>query len=279
MKEINDLVLSERNSLYRKSKSIVANMDGINHIVFYLINGDDGFDEEKTDRMIDAMIDYLPDDFKKTKIQFYKDYLFIALLLAYQQGKYQNREYLEFIGLDHLGDVIADVGLGRDTTFASVINRALIEDSFLIANHGTKLVTGSVSDLDGYLEKIYRFRKKNYAFINSDIYHPMFAGVGAIVDVLNGKKHDKRLDRFSSEAYYEDLPHEWPCKERFIKSYYRYRDNYFKKGIRDDFQKNIEKVVKYYLIDTGRSVYNNEDTRKKATMIVERAERQMFDIL
>ena len=280
MKEIDEHILSECRSFNNSCRWMFSNMYGLNIEVHNFVSGKNGFGEEEAGKMIENMLDYLPDRFTKAKKQFYKDYLFIALLLAYQQGEYQDLEYYEDIDPDQIGDIISDVGLGKDTGFSSIINRALTEDSFLEAKYGTKLVTGSVSDLDGYLPKIIKLRKKDFAFKYSGIFHPMFAGVAQIVEILDGRKYDKQLDKDLPERYFSSIAETWPCKKRFIKCYSNFKEAYFKKGYRDDFQKNIEMIVKSYLISSGLSLFDeaHEKSRKTAKYIVERAERQIYKL-
>ncbi len=280
MKELDENIVIECRSFNRACREIMTCMYGTNFVVYHFLRGENGFGEKEADRMIDEMMEFLPDNFTKAKKQFYKDYLFIALLLAYQQNEYEDLEITEDIEPEQIGDVISDVGLGKDTGFSSIINRALTEDSFLQAKYGTKLVTGSVSDLDGYLAKIYSLRKKNFDFKYSGIFHPMFAGVAQIIDILEGREYDKKLDKNLHEEYFSAIAATWPCKKRFIKSYYRFRDGYFKKGNRDDFQKNIEQIVKYYLISIGLSLFDDkhENSRKTARLAVENAGRKIYNL-
>lgn len=250
---------------------IMREMDGTSYVIWQYVGSKKTFDEKAADSFIDNILSFLPDGFSKTKIQFYRDYLFMASLTAYLQAMMHEDPNCE-------SDIIFDAGLGYDTCFTGLINRALIEDGFLAEKYGTKLVTGEMSDLNGYLQKIYKFRKNNIVFNNSDIYHPVFAGFGAIVDILNGRPYDDRLDRHSTEEKYNEFRDTFPCKDRFIKCYERYVKNYFKKGIRDDFQKNIEHIVKSFTIKMNLSHYGTDIQDEKARKIIEKALHDIWDL-
>ena len=271
MKELDSGYLERWADTRRKYMKLMREYDGTCYVVGCFIRNKESFSEKKADSMIADMISYLPDSYKKTKIQFYEDYLFMASVLAFQQ--YKMRESKEYSG-----DIIFDAGLGYDTCFSGMINRALTEDAFLIPNHGTKLATGEISDLDGYLEKIYKNRRSKNIKANQAIYHPVFAGFGAIADILEGREYDKKLDGNISPEEYERFREDFPCRERFLKSYYRYRTNYFKTGIRDDFQKNIEHIVKCHTIANEMSHYDDDPLDEYARGLIDKPLLEIWEI-
>ena len=256
---------------------IMREMDGTSFVVWQYVcdkraaKEKKAFVEEKADEMIEEMISFLPDGFTKRKIRFYKDYLFMAIVISYCQAMIHEDP-------NCAADPIFDSGLGYNTWFSGLINMALTEDSFLIKKYGTKLVTGDISDLDGYLENIYKLRRKSSDLKNTGIYHPVFAGFGAIADILEGREYDKRLDRRIPEEQFYEFRESFPCRQRFIKCYKKYCEGYFTTGIRDDFQKNIEKIVKCYTISKGLSHYGEGPADPAVRGILDKTVRDIEEL-
>ena len=273
-----DVVYMQRwNDARRACMRIMREMDGTSFVVWQHVSDSKipgskmTFAEKKADDVIGEMISFLPDGFNKKKIRFYKDYLFMAIVISYCQAKLHEDP-------NCTADPIFDAGLGYNTWFSGLINMALTEDSFLVKNHGTKLVTGDISDLDGYLEKIYKLRKKDFDFFGSEIYHPVFAGFGAIADILEGREYDRRLDRNVPEEQFYEFRDNFPCRSRFIKCYKNFCEGYFTTGIRDDFQKNIEKIVKCFTITRGLSHYGEGPADPAVREILDKAVRDIEEL-
>ncbi len=272
MKVLDPFPESEWWSTRNTSLAIMRYMDGTCYYVRpFVTDEDSGFSRKRTDELIEGIIEYLPKNCGK-KVRIYKDYLFMALTLAYVQSVIHDE-------VNCTDDIIYDAGLGNDTCFSGVINRALVDDSFLVQRYGTKLVTGVKTDLDGYLEHIYEYRRKHPGFDRSDMYHPVFAGIGAIVDILNGREYDDRLDRHSSEEHFNEFKRKFPCKRSFVNAYNRYKENYFVTGMRDDLQANIEKAVKSYLISCGLSQYDEDPDKDRVRILLEKTERRIANLI
>ena len=92
MKKINENTLSECRSFENTCKEIIYCMYSANTVVYHFVCGENGFSEKEADKMIKDMLEFLPDGISKTKRRFYADYLFMAVLLAYQQNTYQDLE-------------------------------------------------------------------------------------------------------------------------------------------------------------------------------------------
>ena len=277
MREPDSVYIQRWNDSRRACKRIMREMDGTSFVVWQYVsdNSKSGdkrkFVEKKADDVIEDMISFLPDGFSKKKIRFYKDYLFMAIVISYCQAMLHEDP-------NCAADPIFDAGLGYNTWFSGLINMALTEDSFLVRNHGTKLVTGDISDLDGYLENIYKLRKKDFKFAGTGIYHPVFAGFGAIADILEGREYDSKLDRNIPEDQFYEFRDNFPCKARFIKCYKKYCEGYFTIGIRDDFQKNIERIVKCFTITHGLSHFGEGPADPAVREILDKAVRDIEDL-
>ena len=274
MKEIDPFLSGEWYQTNRTLKTIMRYTDGTCYTVWHFLAAEnEAFSKGKLKELISGITGFLPDSFNRRKIQFYKDYLLMALTTAYYQYAEHQRPDNE------IEDIVFDVGLGYDTSFGGVINRALIQDDFLIPIYGTKLATGKAEDLDGYLESIYSYRKSHPSFDTIDTYHPVFAGFGALIDIFEGRKYDSVLDRHITKEYYETIGKNFPEKSSFVKAYGRYLESYFVTGMRDDFQKNVEHAVKSYLISEGLSQYDDEPRKNSVRVLIEKTERRISQYL
>jgi len=231
-------------------------MDGTCYRVRPFIEENGKISEKKTKLLAKNILECLPFSSRSKQYKFYSDYLYMALVLAGVQLKAHDETY----GYDF----IYECGLGYDVSFAGIINRAYINDRFLAEKYGTILVTGTIDDLDGYLDRVYKDRQKRFAFDVWENYHPVFGGIGNMVELLDGTRElDQKKDRYASEGSYELFLENFPDRKPFIDAYTRYRENYFVPGVRDNFQDNIADAVKKYLISEHLSMFDEDDEKKE----------------
>ena len=72
MRELDEKIITECRAFNRACRGIMTCMYGTDFVVYHFLRGENGFGEKEADKMIDEMMEFLPDNFTKAKKQFYK---------------------------------------------------------------------------------------------------------------------------------------------------------------------------------------------------------------